>query len=662
MINFRRAQRTYYWLFYLLLLILLTVLIGLDNPASAQPPRLFNQEALSPAQQRELAEIRDTIERLGLRWQAAPNPIARLDRADRLVLCGTPPPLGPISGPHMGRLILDIPLMLDWRDNSGNWITPVRNQGSCGSCWIFGSVATFEAYWMIRSGSPDQTDLDFAEQHILSCGPNAHGCNGGLISTALDFLQNQGICDEDCFPYQGDHDIPCGDACPDILDRLFWLGDYEVITAYNIDVDLINEALQHSPVVTSFSIYENFYWYDSGVYSAHGSTPTGLGHAVTIIGYDQDLQAWLAKNSWGPYWGLDGYFWIAYDSGCAFGANTFQCREANTEPVLSEAILDPTEGISGDSFSWSVVYTDAENEVPTMAAVALQSPLTGDWENQAMATSDTSFTEGALYTLTMALSDTGMYHHRFTFVNESDQVVRLPEAPDFFTGPYVGPIVNSPPWLDDADVDPDSAHTGEPFTFSVIYTDAENDRPTITSQVSVWSPSTQMWVDYVMTSTDSACSEGCLYSCDITLDDAGSWRHRYLFINEAGQYVTLPTDLMAWLDGPEVLDVSNVEMTTDVQGLTASLLPPVPNPANPQTTIPFHIATPAEIELILYDLTGRRVRTLWTGFHPAGIGAAVWDGRDENGRALPSGVYVARLRLMGAREAAIHTIKVNLVR
>jgi len=513
---------------------------------------------------------------------------------------------------------------------------------------------------MIASGIPGQTTLDFAEQHVLSCCSNPNGCSGGLISTALNFMQYDGICGEACFPYQANDGIPCSAACGDVGDRLEWLGDWVMVTSLNIDVEAINTALQDSPLATSFAVYENFAWYSSGVYSAHGSEPTGEGHAVCIVGYDDDLQAWLVKNSWGPGWGLlGGYFWIAYDSGCGFGADTYQCREANVLPQLSDPTLDPTEGMEGDSFTWTVVYTDPENDAPTTSAVLLQSPLDGSWANQAMTSDDTDYTDGALYTLTMALSDTGTYHYRFNFANDAGQTVHLPEAPDHFTGPVVTPWVNSQPLLTDPAVTPPSGPPGSSFEFTVLYTDAENDLPTTLSQVSVCPPGTEDWTAHVMTSTDGDCTDGSLYSCDVVLAALGQWRYRYLFINEAGQYVSLPADMGAWFDGPTVQETSPVPPGSVAR---TALLPAVPNPANPGTSLPFTLARPGFVEIELFDVAGRRVQRLLAESRSAGPGAVFWDGRDRAGRAVPSGVYFARMIVSDAAGTSRFVTKLNLVR
>ncbi|MFH1841991.1 MAG: C1 family peptidase [bacterium] len=608
----------------------------------------------------ELARIRETITRLGQNWEADINPIALLPREERLALCGGQIVEGPHSAPVVGPCNKDLPTAINWRDNGGNWVTPVRNQGSCGSCWIFGSVAAFESFWMIASGVPDQISLDFAEQHVLSCGPNPTGCDGGFITEALSSMKNNGICDEACFPYVANQ-LPCSAACPDIDERLVWLGDYTDVVYGSPDIIPIKEALQNGPVVTSYNVHENFYYYSSGVYSAYGSPSTGEGHVVAIVGYDDDLQAWLAKNSWGRYWAaLDGYFWIAYDNGCGFGVYTYTCLPPNNEPVLSDADLDPATGMEGATFTWSVLYTDDENDTPTLAAVTLRNPVTGGWVNHNLATSDTTFTDGAIFTLAMALSDTGTYQYRFNFVNEYGQTITLPESPNQFDGPVVTPWVNQNPTLTDPLCDPDPSLQYQPCTFSVVYSDAENDCPTLATQLNLWSPESDGWTVHTLASADSSYDDGSLYSCEVVLTEAGSHEHYYLFINEATQFVRLPADAGENLPGPLVVPATPVHDSTG--GLPNALLPPSPNPANPGVELRYHLAQPSAIQFRLYDPAGRLVRELASGPQPAGAGVVFWDGRDDTGRAVASGVYLARLVVHSGGASERFVTKLNLVR
>jgi hypothetical protein len=102
------------------------------------------------------------------------------------------------------------------------------------------------------------------------------------------------------------------------------------VTHGTIDPTAINQALQDGPLVTNFTVYEDFYAYVDGIYVWDGTSPATGGHSVAIVGYDNVHHAWLAKNSWGRGFGDLGFFWIAYDSGTGFGADVWRLSSAAT--------------------------------------------------------------------------------------------------------------------------------------------------------------------------------------------------------------------------------------------------------------------------------------------------------------------------------------------
>ncbi len=155
------------------------------SPGEMLMPRLIHIAVLAAlilvttlsagAQADDLARIQESIASQGLPWTAGDNPQWRLDPAVRTARNGSPAPTH-WAGPIMSR-DRDYPMLLDWRDNDGNWVTRVRNQGGCGSCWIFSAVAATESWFMLHSGAPIP-GLNFSEQYLLSCGSGG-SCNGG---------------------------------------------------------------------------------------------------------------------------------------------------------------------------------------------------------------------------------------------------------------------------------------------------------------------------------------------------------------------------------------------------------------------------------------------------------------------------------------------------
>ncbi len=602
----------------------------------------------------ELAAVRQNIAEQGLRWRADLNPIARLGKEGWLAMCGSPPPPGGSQNIVFTPGNRDYPSSLDWSDLGGNWITPVRNQGGCGSCWIFAAFGSFEAQYMITSGIPDQMDIDFSEQYLMSC-LTFDACDGGQVSHALNLVRDDGTPDEACFPYTANDNTPCGNVCHDYLSRLVYLDGW-----YWVDPEDLKLALQGGPVCSRFDVYDNFAYYYDGVYSAHGAEPTGYGHAVLITGYDDALQAWLVKNSWGPGWGgLGGYFWMAYDSGCGFGEMNQRSRWDNIEPELTDADLFPNAGVPGTVFTWSVVYTDADGDCPAVGELSLREPGSGTYVPYQMTPDgDPDCTDGTLYTISMPLTTLGTYTYRFNFLNCQGQAVTIPVGnPNYFEGPFVDPDANQDPYLSDAACVPTQGPPGTSFNFQVVYTDAENDAP-VFSGLYLLEPGSETPITHFLTSPDSDYTDGALYTCDVVLSVLGQYSMRFVFFNSAGQAAYVPNET-GYVDGPLVQDATGIGAGPLA---VTTLGPAVPNPANPGTVLSWSLAAPGNIDLAVFDMAGRRLRGLASGSRSAGPGQVFWDGRDDNGRSLSSGVYLARLVVDGAQERQVESTKVLLVR
>jgi len=102
-----------------------------------------------------------------------------------------------------------LPAAFDWRNNGGNWLTPVKDQGMCGSCWAFSTVGVAESALEIAANDPGLTP-DLSEQYMVadcSVVGDYQNCCGGYTSHALQFIRDQGIPDEACMTYVD------GDGC-----------------------------------------------------------------------------------------------------------------------------------------------------------------------------------------------------------------------------------------------------------------------------------------------------------------------------------------------------------------------------------------------------------------------------------------------------------------
>jgi C1A family cysteine protease len=198
---------------------------------------------------------------------------------------------------------LALPTAVDWRNfNGANWLTPIRDQQSCGSCVSFGTCATIEARIKIVCKNAALTP-DLSEAQLFYCGCGNCCGTGWYFSNALDFARNTGIARESDFPY-----TPGNQACTPNLSAYIKLTSWTQILSV---ADRKNLLATKGPLVAGMIVYQDFFAYQSGVYRHTSGTQAG-GHAISMVGYDDTAQCWICKNSWGTAWGEAGFFRIGY--------------------------------------------------------------------------------------------------------------------------------------------------------------------------------------------------------------------------------------------------------------------------------------------------------------------------------------------------------------
>lgn len=275
--------------------------------------------------QAELAAInavQSAIDIEGLDWVAGETSMSRLtpEEMKRIGVARVGPPIrgAPVlTRPQHLQGVADPPIF-DWRDVDGcNWMTPVRSQGTCGSCWAFGASGVIEAVFNIYSGNPD-LNIDISEQHVVSaCCFFCGNCNGGWSDWVLEYCRDHGIPDEGCFPYVA-NDTPCT-PCDDVDDRRYKITGYEYINSTTAD---FKWALQENgPMSVVLTIPNDWYFYTAGVYSPTSRAVGWANHAVVLVGWDDTRGAWIIKNSWGEGWGGTGKGYGLVDYGVLEGYN-----------------------------------------------------------------------------------------------------------------------------------------------------------------------------------------------------------------------------------------------------------------------------------------------------------------------------------------------------
>jgi len=265
----------------------------------------------------EVSQVRAAIVAKQAQWQAGETSMTLLSPAERRARLGLVKSSMPVGAEMMVMAELPIvgaPPSLDWRNNGGNFVTPVRNQGGCGSCWAFATTAALESS-VLRAANTPGVDLNLSEQVLVSCGTSggsdAGSCAGGVIQYASNYIRDTGLPLESCYPYTGG-DGSCGSACGTYNTATYTITGWADVTGTSPTVSAIRDALvSYGPLVTTMDVYEDFYSYSGGVYSYTTGAYEG-GHAVLIVGYSDAGQYFIVKNSWGGSWGESGYFKIAY--------------------------------------------------------------------------------------------------------------------------------------------------------------------------------------------------------------------------------------------------------------------------------------------------------------------------------------------------------------
>ena len=218
-----------------------------------------------------------------------------------------------------------IPDSWDWVEQGA--VTPIKNQGSCGSCWSFSATGAMEGAYFIKS----QSLVSLSEQQLVDCSSTIGnmGCNGGSMNASFMYANQYGMELETTYPYTGVTGT-CSYNSSSVVSGLT-VSKYVNVSSDNSDQ--LKAAVYQQPVSIAIDAMDIMN-YSSGIYT--GSCGTSLDHGVLVVGYGSEngVDYWKIKNSWGDNWGEDGYFRLQRTSGST-GSGMCGMLECPSYPVLA---------------------------------------------------------------------------------------------------------------------------------------------------------------------------------------------------------------------------------------------------------------------------------------------------------------------------------------
>jgi len=200
-----------------------------------------------------------------------------------------------------------VPSTYDWR--SQNKVTPVKDQGQCGSCWAFSVVENIESIWMIAKGITGDQMTPLSEQEIVDCDNSDSGCSGGDPPTAYSYVISAGGLETDAdYPYSANDD----DCVFDKSKVVVTISDWKYATQSQDESEMQTALVNWGPLSICVDA-EPWQDYSQGILAA-SDCATSLDHCVQAVGYDMTNATpfWSVRNSWGTDWGEDGYIRLEY--------------------------------------------------------------------------------------------------------------------------------------------------------------------------------------------------------------------------------------------------------------------------------------------------------------------------------------------------------------
>jgi len=254
-----------------------------------------------------------------------------------------------------------LPKSVDWRNSKPAVITPVKDQGGCGSCWAHAATEQVEAS-VAANGGP-LTPL--SRQNIVDCTQNPNdcggtgGCEGATAELGFAYVSQKGMASESAYPYQG-----VDGTCDESIAKSAIIKNWVVLPSNNYTA-VVTAVATIAPMAITVAA-DSWFSYSSGVFTGCG-TDYDLNHAVQLVGYgtDSGQDYWTVKNSWSAGWGEDGYIRIFKHS----DGSSKWCGEDTTPGDGTGCNGGPPEvTVCGSCGLWYDVTYATGGSVPSTAA------------------------------------------------------------------------------------------------------------------------------------------------------------------------------------------------------------------------------------------------------------------------------------------------------
>jgi len=199
-----------------------------------------------------------------------------------------------------------LPTKFDWRDKKV--VSPVKDQGQCGSCWAFSAVENVESVWMLAKNITQDKMPALAPQQVVDCSYLDLGCNGGNPPFAYEYIMSSGLETNSDYPYTA-KDGTCSYNKAEVYATI---KTWKWATNYDNEVLLQQNLMSFAPLSICVDA-SNWQDYSSGIMTgSQCCSLCFLDHCVQLVGYDNSGSTgyWIVRNSWGSDWGVDGYIWL----------------------------------------------------------------------------------------------------------------------------------------------------------------------------------------------------------------------------------------------------------------------------------------------------------------------------------------------------------------